>query len=381
MNGRKKLFLVLAFAGLGLALLGLSFWTRPADLTASVMLENATGAGKNFDVPLADTVEERAAFIKEFIARYKKYRYDLRTVYEKYFDLIGFNGIVASLATVSPMCHDEGHDLGKTLFSRADDIGEALRICNDACASGCMHGVLMEAFDELQTDGAGGDHITLPEVAEKMRDVCEEGIFDNALYKAGDCAHGIGHAVMFLANYDVTLAMTYCDQFDTYPMRYYCATGAYMEYVTQRDDDDIVTGRTEYYPCDTSAYPAACFRYKLPHTFARHYALKGNLKEVADACELMTDDTHKWGCYHGIGNAHMGAIARGKITLADACKYGDATDRLVCVDGAMERLAKFYPDLGLSPCNTVSGAEKDMCVAAVGRAMYSLEKSFAFYLR
>ena len=179
-----------------------------------------------------------------------------RKVYEKWYDHLGPEKIIELVHNVSPKCHTEGHDLGKVIFSKTKSVGVALRVCNDACYSGCMHGVFMEAFRDEQRKE---DHVDLETLRKYIPQVCYNEAAD--LYRAGDCAHGVGHAVMYLSAYNISPALEYCGLFDTEPMQYYCATGAFMEYVTVKHKRDVSTNRSLFYPCDEFKFPAACFRY------------------------------------------------------------------------------------------------------------------------
>ncbi len=238
-----------------------------------------------------------------------------------------------------------------------------------------MHGVLMEAF--TAEDNA---HISLEDLKEKTSTLCtSDDVTDQ--YRTGDCIHGVGHAFMYLAEYKIPDAIAYCDLFDAYPERYYCATGAYMEYVTEKDAEDQVNPKhSPFYPCDTSPYPAACFRYKMTHVLSRMYSAEVPLKTVSDACEQL-DGKYETACFHGLGNAHMGYVAAGKIGLDAVCRAGTFDDIAACIDGAMERLAKFYPNRVDFSCSSLTGWQKDACERSGARKMYDLTKSFDLYPR
>lgn len=168
-----------------------------------------------------------------------------RALYEEYVPIIGANGVLAGIEDLWPKCHSEGHDLGKVIFEHTADVGTALRVCRDGCYSGCMHGVLMEAFAGARTDATEDteQHVDVEIVKEMMDEICAGKTMVSS-YSPGDCAHATGHALMVLTDYAVTQAVDYCDEFSSEHMRYYCATGAYMEYVTENDADDVQSGRS-----------------------------------------------------------------------------------------------------------------------------------------
>jgi hypothetical protein len=288
-----------------------------------------------------------------------------------------------------PTCHWEGHPLGMVIYARLRSLGPSLLTCQDGCNSGCMHGVIMEAFGEAFKEpftgkprqagaGAASPYDQARTLDERIRLICEEpGVA--RLYKKGDCSHGVGHALMTLADYEIGPAVGRCGFFESDAMQYYCATGAYMEYVTHYDGRDS-QGRSLFYPCDSGDYPAACFRYKMVHVLRRHYNADGRLEELVDRCRAL-EGKFRLGCFHGIGNAHMGALVRGRMGLAEVCGAGSDQEQYVCIDGAMERLSKFHPEAAPRLCEELTGWRQELCRAAAGRKMYSLEKPFEYYPR
>ena len=233
--------------GIVLALLVLAACGPP---TAQLIIPiEGMGDPETLKVPLNETTELRAQ-LKEKLSEFDTSGIGRRPVYEQYIDSIGLNGILAVLHEINPTCHDESHDLGKIVFAKLGDIGSAQRACSNGCYSGCMHGVMMEAFTTAD------DHVSIDSLKQILPTFC----FDEQITsynKPGDCAHGVGHALMFLSGYAVDRALSGCEHFDNKPMEYYCATGAYMEYINVQDE------KTQFYPCDKHQHPAACFRYKM----------------------------------------------------------------------------------------------------------------------
>jgi hypothetical protein len=332
------------------------------------------------NIPPEQTVLAR----QEFLAAYKAGdRRHARALYEEFLPRIGANGLRETIQGAYPQCHDEGHDLGKVIFTRLRDVGGALESCADACASGCMHGVLMQFFTDTGGAPSTGGHqhsaqLTVEDVAERIPTICESPAFTSR-YSPGDCAHGVGHAVMFLSRYDIPAGIELCERFSTYPLRYYCATGAYMEYrITRSSSDYPVHGGL--YPCDKALYPAACFRYVMTNTIREHYSRGGTLETLQRQCAGLKEK-HRLGCFHGLGNAHVTLVARRQKTLADVCGSGSRSDQTACVEGAMERLGKFSPTVAADRCTSLTDWRRAVCDSAAARKMYDMEKSFALYQR
>jgi len=308
--------------------------------------------------------------------------YHNRAIYEQYLPLLGTDGLVKGVREAYPLCHDEAHDLGKVLYANTKNVETAIIACGDVCEAGCMHGVMMEFFlpEEEVTDPenpyAAERHADAEEIKAKLPTVCN-AVVQTADYKIGDCIHGVGHAVMFLSDYDIDAAIGLCDVYDDEISRYYCATGAYMEYLTNGPEPE---DQLSFAPCDTAEYPAACFRYKFGHIVYYHYTAKKSLQVLVDRCEAL-DGNVELGCFHGIGNGHLQFAVRGELTLSELCQFGSTGDQYVCIEGLMERFSRYYPDLAASQCDTVDGWKKDLCEAAILRGMYDLDKPFEYYQR
>ncbi len=343
------------------------------------------------NIPLDRTVLARQEFQQAYRSGNSR---KARALYETFLPRIGANGLRESIQAVYPTCHDEAHDLGKLIFARLRDVGASLESCADACASGCMHGVLMALFTDSASAGAseyqhsaqrtGSEHqhaaqVTSADVAAMIPTFCGNPALAR-MYSPGDCAHGVGHAAMFLSKYDIPAGIALCERFPIHALRYYCATGAYMEYrISPRSRSDYPI-HGALHPCDKALYPAACFRYVMTNTIRWHYAKRGTLEMLERECEGLSEK-YRLGCFHGIGNAHVSRIARGAITLVEVCGSGSRNDQTACVEGAMERLGKFTPAVAVERCESLTDWRRGVCQAAVTRKMYDMEKSFALYQR
>jgi hypothetical protein len=318
------------------------------------------------------TQKERAEFIQALSLMGKNNRH----LIELSLPVIGANGVLDGMTSIWPKCHSEAHDVGKVIFAQVRDIGIGLRVCADRCNSGCMHGVLMEAFTAIGKSSA--HHMDLTTLRSAIKDLCQTNPVMTASYSPGDCAHGVGHALMNLAGYEIQDALAGCKESETQALEYYCATGAYMEYVTERDPQDATT-KSILYPCDQYSYPTACARYKMVHVVRRHYQAGRTMEGIRTLC-LSLVEAVRHGCFHGLGNAHMPMIAAGKISIRRVCLGLSMVEELVCIDGAIERMGKFYPQMALRVCDQLDGETKAICLAAASRKMYDMKKDLTIYL-
>jgi hypothetical protein len=372
----KWLLVAVALMLAGAAML----WVRRSGSEQEVR-QPEIAADSLLNIPLERTVSAR----QEFLAAYRiADGRHARALYEEYLPRIGANGLREEIRIAHPSCHDEGHDLGKVIFARLRDVGASLESCSDACASGCMHGVLMQFFTDSGSPGASvrahhhSSQLTTADVAGRIPTICETQALAR-MYRPGDCAHGVGHAVMFLSNYDIPKGIDLCERFPSYALRYYCATGAYMEYRITKTPTDY-SSHGPLYPCDTALYPAACFRYVMTNSIREQYARGATLETLQRQCAGLRGK-YRLGCFHGIGNAHVGIIGLGQKTLALVCGFGTREDQTVCVDGAIERLGKFTPAIAGERCASLTDWRRDVCQASASRKMYDMERSFALYQR
>ncbi len=392
----KKITIGIAIAAVAIGLVVLLF-KKTADPAPVFSNTNVLSEHElELQIPMASTTMERQLFeteVKNYIAKNKNY--NLRAIYEKYIGKIGANGMIDTIQKLDPECHFEGHDLGKVIYSKVGTIGESLAVCTDACYSGCMHGVFMEAFKEKQKeketretkapeddgDGDGGEqHVGLDVVKASIPSICSDPSVAS-LYRLGDCAHGVGHAVMYLSGYQVKPAIDTCNLFPDKKLAYYCATGAYMEYVAVKGKTDHADAtKSGIYPCDTGEYPAACFFSKIGDMLFYNQQKGGRPADIVAEC-LKLPEMYQLGCFHGFGNGHLEPLVLGKTKITNVCSAGDDKDKESCIDGAMMRMGKYHYDIGKKICeNDLVGDQQSICLNALNQRMYGLDRPFELYL-
>jgi len=338
--------------------------------TGNVVVDVAETSNKLFVEP--DSVKDKQ---QEFVEKLKLTgkNPNKRALYEEYIDVLGANGILDGIDAVYERCHGQAHDLGKVVFAKVSDISTGLRICSDRCYTGCMHGVLMEAFKEAQDDEDG--HIDVMKLKEMLNDICLNNEEMKASYGPGECAHGVGHAMMFLSGYGIQEALDACAGFDNQKMDYYCTDGAYMEYAVERESED--QDKSLFYPCDTFAYPATCMRTKVGLVGKQLDKVGADLVKE---CEKL-EGKFRLGCFHGIGTSHAKILALEKMRINELCSQGSSEEQVACIEGAVEFMGKYFPDDVQKTCDQLADAQKEICVAAGQHKLYSMEKDLSLYLR
>lgn len=316
------------------------------------------------EAPKAAAPAADPAALAKFKKEYAAAKGTPRALFEKYVPLLGAAPMLDFLEEIHPVCHGQSHDLGKALFAASKDLGTALRECGTRCTSGCMHGAVGEAFGNS----------TLEAVSAKMNTFCGEGEMAR-LHKPGNCAHGLGHALMFVNSGDVTKSVDACLGFQTEAMQYYCATGVYME--------KLLTGPKPaapppslHSPCDEETlFPSACYRYKAADLL-RHF---GDPMRLAMEC-MGLEGAAQFGCFHGLGAALTTVVFNEPAKLAGICSNGDRNDRIACIEGVIEKLADYNEERAKLACLSLGGEMRQVCEAALREKMYSLTKpTFALY--
>ncbi|HEV8578089.1 MAG TPA: hypothetical protein VGX68_03320 [Thermoanaerobaculia bacterium] len=339
----------------GLALLPAASAQPPS---APAEVEGMTSA------PLPPNADE-AALKNKFIVDYRNRSGQRNQVYREYLETLGTPGILDALEALNPYCHNEAHELGRAVFSQRKDLGRALAECGSRCSSGCLHGVLKEAFGNS----------TMEEIKPRLPSVCTQGAMAD-IQRPGNCAHGMGHALMLILGNDVEKAIAGCAGFGDDAMAYYCVTGVYME-LFDHAGEWAAKETGPFYPCDVyTRFPAACYRYQAPRMLKR----LGDRTKVAELCRTLPA-AQRLGCFHGFGFANLYAVSQQPDLISSLCPETPAEEQTVCLEGAIESLAAFNPVRASFLCLSLKDRAAEICKAAAQEGTYRLRKpSLPLYL-
>ncbi|QQS43424.1 hypothetical protein IPM65_04695 [Candidatus Roizmanbacteria bacterium] len=286
-------------------------------------------------------------------------------VIDKYYDLIGIDAML-DVIEENPICHLHGHNIGKAVYRRTQDLAESFHICDDRCTTSCFHGVLMERFHP-----DNGTHVTMEELKKVTYEICNE---ENSSHTVppGSCMHGIGHAAMFLADYNVQEAMTICSIFNDSVEQFQCATGAYMERDLYFGPEDAK--KENFYPCEDSEYPAACYMYRV-----KYLTGKNTGEEIAQKCLDIKDKDEEVGCFYGLGYAYLLDIMEDPQLITSLCNYGTQEDHLACIDGSVGTIGIVQPDKAKEICTYVPDDEFKHCLKAAEKGTKFVEPNPHMY--
>src|SRR5262249_18053640 len=122
-------------------------------------------------------------------------------------------------------------------------------------------------------------------------------------------------------------------------------------------------------------FPTACYRYKALELLDS----LGTPTQLRQEC-LRLKDSQRLGCFHGLGHALKEVVFTDPPQLATLCEQGTHNDQIVCIEGAIEKLAEYDEDRAKTVCAFLSNALRPVCKRAATEKMYSLTKStFVLY--
>lgn len=333
--------------------------------------DDMKGAGANQEDAVPATGDDVESFA-EISARHES---DIpRDIVAKYYDIIGPSAMLDVVERES-YCHDKAHNIGKEVFVREGGISKAMSICKQRCSSGCFHGILMQKFGDLRGQADNEDHIDLADLEQEITQICHDASISESI-GLGDCVHGVGHAVAFMADYIMPVALDACALYEDPALEYYCATGAYME-------RDIVYGEadkneaSELYPCDeTRDHPAACYRYKIRRSFRPNV---DNIPMIKSLCDALPSKQERSGCYHGLGMAYFKWIRKSPQELPNLCRSQDALSEQLCIEAAIGKLRVYDSKKSMEACTFYDGAMAEVCRQAYQTGNFGMSKDFSLY--
>jgi len=307
--------------------------------------------------------EKKRALFEHFKEEYVEAGEKTLPVFEKYIGPLGAEALLDFLEDTYPLCHGQSHTLGEAIFGHHRSLGQALVDCNTRCTTGCMHGVMRSAFGE----------VSFEDLKKQIVGFCDRGEMSE-LHKPGNCAHGVGHALMMVSGRELGKALDTCNAFGEGGMAHFCATGVFMEY--------MITGKTaeEYefrmskglhYPCDTfTQFPAACYRYKIKELMR---VFDNRVGRALQECAKLPGK-RRLGCFHGVGSVLTDDVANDPTILAKACQFGTPEDQIMCIEGVVEKLSDYDESMARAACETLEGRNREICNAAADGKMYRHNK-------
>ncbi len=241
-------------------------------------------------------------------------------------------------------CHPNAHHIGEFLYGYLDrDLEQASNLSDYRCASGIMHGLIENT---IQIENILYDKDIKSVNIKKPCDIIQTSLGNKA---KNECAHGMGHSIIKIYDYDTAKAVQRCSDFGDKTMTYMCNGGLFMqnmnEYSQTKGDD--FGDASWYYPCnkidvtENTDAAAMCYRYQ-----ANYFLSKTNydLQSAQSLCLGINDENYIPICIKGI-SAHLtknnfnDLDKTQSMCISTPVKYQNA-----CVKGAIESLTRFVSD-------------------------------------
>ena len=256
-------------------------------------------------------------------------------------------------------CHEAAHHVGEFLLGYFDrDILKAISYVDSKCGNGLYHG-LIENFLPLQVilDDKKIEELDVTKICEDL------GSSSNS-YIGLVCAHGMGHGLAKVYNFDVFDAVKRCDEFSTMSEQVKCQRGLFMENRVEHfntgkgtfDEFDIL------YPCNLveKKYQKTCFGVHGGYILKQ---LNFSPTSAFQECEKISNEDFIKSCYAGVG-LHMADYYFFDIEkTSQMCENTNKKYQRNCISGSIFSIIRYIePESGLDFCNLLSDNLSEYCI-------------------
>jgi hypothetical protein len=230
-------------------------------------------------------------------------------------------------------CHVVVHAIGRETFRLKGTIHDSFAACDQTCHSGCYHGSVERFLRGEDIYAQAGQHPSQRELKQKAASACDPNI---SLTLRFQCLHGLGHAVMFFADYELNQSLAVCDVLPDEWSQSSCYGGVFMENVFNFTNEKKNFHATDYhYPCNQLAekYRSECYMMQTSRMTEMGLSTEGLLAECAKAGAFVTP------CTQSIGRDLSNLVRFGESrAAATGCELAQGQIRLACMRGVIYAL-------------------------------------------
>ena len=230
-------------------------------------------------------------------------------------------------------CHPVVHAIGRETFRLKGNIHDSFSACDQTCHSGCYHGSV-ERFlrgDDIYSEGY--KHPSQAELKQKATAACDANTPLRLRYQ---CLHGLGHAILFFAAYQLQSSLDICDALSDDWSRSSCYGGVFMENVSNSANEKKNFSPTDYHaPCNQLAdqYRRECYIMQTSRMMEMGLSMERMLQECAKA------GAYRVPCAQSIGRDLSNEARMGESrAVAQKCELAEDDNRLACMRGAVYAL-------------------------------------------
>ncbi len=270
--------------------------------------------------------------------------------------------ITSAYADVGYYCHGPAHHLGMFLYGFTGNLTQTLEIASKRdCGGALYHGGIEKYFlSEMILNDAKLEEIKFANICTTLAETAKN-------IERVECAHGIGHGLAKVYDYDVFSSVKRCDDFSYPTERRICYEGVFMENVVAYtklgegtfDENDL------FYPCNklASKYAGACYYYHASYILKQKRTLKGAFEE----CNKIVERVSLIFCYMGLGRQTAPTFFDNLPEIIPICSEGLPEYQRYCYQGALIVIAdhrgmensfeacKVFPELFKMDCYTLLG--------------------------
>jgi hypothetical protein len=258
---------------------------------------------------------------------------------------------------ISSQSHQIAHAIGELSVRHYSTPGEALSHCTNDFQSGCIHGVVVSYLDSTDDPGA-------------FVKMCARDQIKGSDFLRFNCLHGLGHAALSLAQYNLQQALDRCDTLGAEWDASSCYGGVFMEnVVTLWEGNDFLTTYSpddHLYPCTGLAdrYQLQCYLMQSSVILIlNHY----NFAEAFTECDS-APSPYLAVCYMSLGREVSGYTLRSAPESLKMCGLARAEMQESCLVGVVKNFIDFFGriDEGVALCAMAGPTDQRGCYYAVG---------------
>lgn len=260
-------------------------------------------------------------------------------------------------------CHDLSHYIGRLEYQKEKNLPKVFSQCQHVCLDGCYHGAV-EGYFISKDIVLSEDNMSL--VGSELAKLCGKAEDYNVVEVYITCLHGLGHAAMFAADYDLLKALNLCDALATIDQEELCYTGAFMANSagTKNSDHPSKYLREEdpMYPCTILAkkHQKTCYEY---NTLSFYNFTNYDWKKTIELCGQVPKD-YRRGCYQTMGADQVG-MTDNINDIKNACnEIKEPEFNAACIVGAESNLVMRYSQdfrIPIKYCEIMRDDQKKPC--------------------
>ncbi len=265
-------------------------------------------------------------------------------------------------------CHEVAHYLGQQEYKRLKNVRDVLLESSRACLGGTYHGAVEGYFMESNISTTPENEL---KIREKVRVICgktEDYIRPQDFI---ECNHGLGHATIYIADYDLPRALDYCDALRSKNERELCYSGALMANSDSFGDKEHPT---KYIKDDDLLYPCNILKehqQKQCYTYGVLARFQYDLPKSIALCKAVPT-SFQTECFKTLGRDRTMISADPEELKSQCSQIKEKNFKKDCISGTSYNLVIRFgidSDIPIDYCKITDPEFKDICYPEIWRAL------------